>query len=81
MSCLALPNLKVEFALTNGEIGLNGGAAPVGMIIGAALAWPGRSATRPRILEQTLTPFRAPKRRAPGLLQKPCTARSRTING
>ena len=33
-----LPHLKAEFALTNGEIGLIGGAAPVGMIVGALVA-------------------------------------------
>jgi putative MFS transporter len=33
-----LPHLKAEFALTNAEIGLIGGAAPVGMIVGALVA-------------------------------------------
>ncbi|MCE0764241.1 MFS transporter [Pseudonocardia kujensis] len=33
-----LPYLKVEFDLSNGEIGLIGGAAPIGMIIGAVAA-------------------------------------------
>jgi putative MFS transporter len=33
-----LPYLKAEFALSNGEIGLIGGAAPIGMIIGAVAA-------------------------------------------
>lgn len=33
-----LPYLKVEFGLSNGEIGLIGGAAPIGMIVGAVLA-------------------------------------------
>ncbi|GAA5165368.1 MULTISPECIES: MFS transporter [Amycolatopsis] len=33
-----LPHLKAEFGLDNAQIGLIGGAAPVGMIIGAVLA-------------------------------------------
>ncbi|WP_236791877.1 MFS transporter [Amycolatopsis sp. GM8] len=33
-----LPHLKTEFGLSNGQIGLIGGAAPVGMIVGALFA-------------------------------------------
>lgn len=33
-----LPFLKAEFGLSNGEIGLIGGAAPIGMIVGAVAA-------------------------------------------
>lgn len=33
-----LPYLKAEFGLSNGEIGLIGGAAPIGMIVGAVAA-------------------------------------------